>query len=506
MKKSIILFAFICTISLLNAAIINVPDDQPTIQEGIDFSADGDTVLVQPGIYFENINYSGKNISVASLYLTTQDTSYISQTVLDGNENGSVVTFENGENSSAVLCGLTIQNGTGKIVYTYLLGGGIYCLDSNPYFDHLKVINNTAKVGGGIYINNTDNQGVEVIINDCLIQNNETLYFTIGYSGKGGGICSSYTNLRIINTDIIHNSSEDNAGAILISSGDVQLTNVKISQTYGWGSTIEIQNANFVLDKCEISKSENIQYSYENLIFFFNCVGSINNCTIADNNSKGLRLRNNCDITVVNSIIHNDDDVEIYFDDFSLPNIINVTYSNIEGGIDNIDTNDNGTVNWLEGNIGAEPLFIDPENGNYHLFADSPCIDAGTAFFEWNDVIFIDLAEDEYYNTAPDMGAYEWVGTSSDNEELVINNQLSNYPNPFNPSTTISFDVPQTSTFATVEIYNIKGQMVDSLPVILSGVEGRKEVIWNAEGFSSGVYFYKLNIDDSPVKKMLLMK
>ena len=57
MKTIFFIFIFILTFSFLNATIINVPADQPTIQAGINVASDTDTVLVQPGTYFENINY-----------------------------------------------------------------------------------------------------------------------------------------------------------------------------------------------------------------------------------------------------------------------------------------------------------------------------------------------------------------------------------------------------------------------------------------------------------------
>jgi hypothetical protein len=105
----------------------------------------------------------------------------------------------------------------------------------------------------------------------------------------------------------------------------------------------------------------------------------------------------------------------------------------------------------------------------------------------------------------------------ADNEELQITNyELRNFPNPFNPSTTISFSINNEQNQPTaIEIYNIKGQRVDVLSFD-SNAEFYKtpriqrhqddSVVWDASKFASGVYFYKLNIADSPVKKMLLMK
>ncbi len=81
-KVSLLLVVF--SFSFSNT--INIPADYSTIQEGIDAASDGDTVLVAAGTYVENINYNGKNIVVGSLYLTTQDTAYISSTIIDGNQ------------------------------------------------------------------------------------------------------------------------------------------------------------------------------------------------------------------------------------------------------------------------------------------------------------------------------------------------------------------------------------------------------------------------------------
>ena len=77
--------------SVGNTTIINIPADYPTIQQGIDSSIDGDTVLVQPGTYVENIMIIEHNILLGSLFLTTGDSGFISQTVIDGNNTGRAI-------------------------------------------------------------------------------------------------------------------------------------------------------------------------------------------------------------------------------------------------------------------------------------------------------------------------------------------------------------------------------------------------------------------------------
>jgi len=87
---------------------------------------------------------------------------------------------------------------------------------------------------------------------------------------------------------------------------------------------------------------------------------------------------------------------------------------------------------------------------------------------------------------------------------------LHNYPNPFNPVTTISFTAKQKG-FATLNIYNLKGQLIKTLlkDNILSG---EHKLIWDGKdnqgnNVASGVYLYKLNMNgSSQIKKMLLLK
>jgi hypothetical protein len=84
----------------------------------------------------------------------------------------------------------------------------------------------------------------------------------------------------------------------------------------------------------------------------------------------------------------------------------------------------------------------------------------------------------------------------------------SNYPNPFNPATSISFNLPNPASW-TLKIYNVAGQLVKTLEGYSSG---QMSVIWNGKDNSgneiaSGIYFYKLSAGDfTATKKMVLTK
>ena len=188
--------------------IINVPTSQSTIQNGINSSVNGDTVLVSPGEYKENINFLGKKIVVASKYILTNDTSYISNTVIRGINNTSTVSFANNEDSLSILTGFTITNGL----------VGIYCQNSNPTLTFLKIENNASNdFGGGIKCINSN-----PLIKNTTIRNNQSRY-------DGGGFYCSNSNPIIMNSTIENNQSYQNGGGLYCSNSNPKLNNVVVS-------------------------------------------------------------------------------------------------------------------------------------------------------------------------------------------------------------------------------------------------------------------------------------
>src|SRR5437762_13858813 len=103
MRKLFISVVFIAAASIAAPSLraqntIHVPADKPTIQAGIIAAANGDTVLVAPGTYHENIDFQGKAITLVS-------EQGASTTIIDGGLANPVVTFKTSEVNSSVLKG-----------------------------------------------------------------------------------------------------------------------------------------------------------------------------------------------------------------------------------------------------------------------------------------------------------------------------------------------------------------------------------------------------------------
>jgi len=165
--------------------------DYLSINEAITAAEWNDTILISPGTYIENIELNELPLTIASLYLTTSDISYIAQTIIDGNQNGSVIHIHDMPMPSCIV-GLTITNGNGTPVDDRRYGGGIYVNESAVKISHCIIDDNDY---GGILINH----GIYSDVQNCIISNNESLLGT-------GGISIEYqTGCLIKNCQIINN-------------------------------------------------------------------------------------------------------------------------------------------------------------------------------------------------------------------------------------------------------------------------------------------------------------
>ncbi|MBI86510.1 MAG: hypothetical protein CMG63_00370 [Candidatus Marinimicrobia bacterium] len=124
--------------------VLRVTEDYTLIQDAIDNANDGDLILVEPGIYTEQINFLDKNISLVALPYSGYDDNVVGSVILDGGEQGPVVTINNGQDQLSILLGFQIQNGNNQ---NY--GGGILIENSSPTIDRNTITNNAAGSCGG---------------------------------------------------------------------------------------------------------------------------------------------------------------------------------------------------------------------------------------------------------------------------------------------------------------------------------------------------------------------
>jgi len=271
-----------------SATIIAVPDDYATIQQGINASSNGDTVLVQPDTYVENINFFNHSIVLGSHFLTTGDTSYIAATIIDGDSSGSVITIEQSEDSTTAIIGFTVQNGYATN------GGGIYFHASGITLSNLIIKNNSASdfagIGGGVYIY-PDFASQNIEINSCAFIDNFAYY--------GGGLAFQ----RVRNGALVDNCYFDNnrtqtsgeGGAITFHGGSGQqsvnctITNsVFTNNLSSYGGAIRIGNGrNIGIKFCRITGNTGSNASGISISENQSDSLVISNCTLSGNHSYG---------------------------------------------------------------------------------------------------------------------------------------------------------------------------------------------------------------------------
>ncbi|MBA7478701.1 hypothetical protein ES707_14129 [subsurface metagenome] len=371
------------TAGLTPAATRLVPDKYASIQSAIDDCNDSDVVIVAPGRYFEMINLKGKNITLRST--EPNDPNVVAATIIDGGArstavvlnnsgvrfNPMVVTFNSGEGPDCVLNGLTITNGR---------SGGVYCRDSSPTLMKCTISRNFN--GGGMYNNN----GSPTLISCTFLRNSghigggmysnggrPTLIkctFTENSAWEGGGLAGGEDcRPKLINCIFARNSAEAHGGTILAGGAR--------------GSVWTVTNCTFVGNLAGGGGAG----------IYYGAVGNltINNCIFWNNQGIG-------------------DVRELWQVSLHGSQIPTISYSCIHG-LDVLDDSTNGT-----GNISEDPLFVDPNNGDYHLRSQagrwdlktqkwvrddvtSPCVDAGDP----NSLI---ADEPLPNNGAVNMGAY----------------------------------------------------------------------------------------------------
>jgi hypothetical protein len=549
MRNSLLTLLIIGIAANSSATIINIPADYPTIQQGIDASADGDTVLVQPGTYVENVNFNGHNIVLGSLFLTTGDEGFITATIIDGNELPVINVTDVGGNSGSIT-GFSIQHGL----------WGIECHNSNLLISNNWVLENvdfshpdTTQINGGILCENS---------NIDMFSNSIYLNGKWGIVGKNSNLTIT-DNYVTYNSNIIH-SDAISTGGIMADSSNVTISLNNISSNGGWG--ISCQNSEAIISDNNITDNVNyadawwvegggincdnteaiITSNYianngaicdspdPHTVMAYGITGTsqlqiINNniirtvfaSTIFYNEAYGILTQNSpilinnivigvnagptiwdfaygiaCDsCVVVNSIVRNN---KINFSN----GMTQARYSNIEGG-------------WPgEGNIDEDPQIAWNPFDPGHLMSigcgfqiDSPCIDAG------DPAILDSLLDCSWGLGGPrsDMGAFGggdsasvgiWGGNSPLPERYLM---IRNYPNPFNQNTTIEFDLP-VYCFTTIDIYDVLGREVENL---LSEIKppGSYFIKWEAGDRASGIYFYKLEAcGHTRIGKMVLLR
>ena len=251
MKPKLFVFLFLAAImsASLNdlfADVINVPDDFETIQAAVNNTAEGDTVLVQPGVYNERVGMPPNNIVLTSLRIIEGDEDFIERTIIDGvNINRSTVRVADGTDERTVIDGFTIINGDTDY------GGGIYIANAGPTLRFLILSDNDAdRGGGGLYVTRMSwpsisnsvirnnfgfiGGGVVVIngssltVNDCVIEGNTT-------NEHGAGIhCTLDSELNLEDVIIRENEATMFGGGLHINARTVaNLNRVRIVDNIG---------------------------------------------------------------------------------------------------------------------------------------------------------------------------------------------------------------------------------------------------------------------------------
>ncbi|MFA6456711.1 MAG: choice-of-anchor D domain-containing protein [Bacteroidota bacterium] len=372
MGKSLILVV-LAAVSL-SANIHTVPADYATIQSAIEASVNGDTVVVFPGTYFENINFHGKNVVVTSRFFESNDMQYILQTIINGSkpnhpDTASCVLIVSGENSSAVLQGFTLTGGKGTRwtdehgAGIYREGGGILVTVSSPVIRYNYIINNEIFNTGNV--TSTGGAGIRIGDGGGIVENN---VITLNKAMYGGGIVLNYCSGTIVRNNLILENT--------VRQYDLN------KQAFGGGGI-------WMGSPKPGDASSNI---IENNTF-------IGNVALDNSSSSSLAGRGGAMIihSKAKAIVRNN----IMWQNHSA---FPISALAVLGGSPQVEYNDIMGGYPGTGNIDADPQFADTA---FVLKHTSPCIDAGDTSSVFSDPLDAEVVRYPAQGTARnDMGAY----------------------------------------------------------------------------------------------------
>ena len=369
------------------------------------------------------------------------------------------------------------------------------------YFENIQWpdIDNLALIGAGSDSTIIDgNQNGRVIkVGDGASSPLEISGFTItngSTNGRGGGIQIKMTGDILLSDLTISNNQANTGGGIIVEG---------IGGAWNGEAHVTVENVIFSGNHAAGNGGGYCVYD-DYVSTLFKSVTFANNS--AGGSGGGMHIYGMSHYAVLaNSILWN-----------NIPDDIN-------GNVSSYYSNLNGDIGGV-GNFTANPLFVD--STDFHLQQESPCIDAGSALViinldslmlpgeDWMGDTIINIDPSYYGGNTPDMGAFEspYVGFLGLNgidlpDEFALH---ANYPNPFNPITTLKYDLPEDGMIK-ITIYDIMGRLVNNL-ISARQNAGYKSIQWNAtnnqgQPVSAGVYIYSFEAGEfRETRKMIFLK
>jgi len=319
----------------------------------------------------------------------------------------------------------------------------------------------------------------------------------VQYSPFGGGY-SGYTNYEVTINGIITADSSDVKGfgstsfaRNYIQYGEGPWSGLQIS----FGDPLGTELYANLERGDDVTMTGTIQESFG--------VTRINNVTAYTINSQGNPLPSPAILTTGEIGTGGDGDPEKEQWESVL-----VQYQNSEITNINADAPSNYGEMYVDDGTGDTRVELEDGNNSFHNGSGSPGTILVQQYATFDQLIGIMYYSFEDYKLVPrnDNDFVNYTDVIDENAFPMSYSLEQNYPNPFNPSTTIQYSLPEAGT-VNINIFNLLGENVKTIINNSNQAAGSYKAVFNASSLPSGIYFYRLEVNDFvQVKKMILMK